>query len=196
MDQLRPVVVAGPSGVGKSTNINRLMAEFPGRYGFSVSHTSRLPRPGEMDGVQYHFVTVERFKEEVEKGAFIEWAVYAGNYYGTTVAALKDVREKGQIALLDIDLTGVKTLKSLPKTVVDPYYLALVPPSIEELQHRLETRGDTSPHSMRKRLDTAKVELEHTRIPGFFDKVIISGDRDATYEQFKQAMLESQKAKM
>jgi guanylate kinase len=80
------------------------MKEFPGRYAFSVSHTTRLPRPNETQGVQYHFTTVDRFKEEIAAGAFIEWAVYAGNYYGTTVAALANVKEKGQIALLDIDL--------------------------------------------------------------------------------------------
>ena len=156
---LRPVVVAGPSGVGKSTNITRLMKEFPGRFGFSVSHTTRLPRacfasvccfiadpfvftgPGEEDGVQYHFVTQETFKEEIERDEFIEWAVYAGNYYGTTVKALKDVKQKGQIALLDIDLQGVKSLKARPD--LDPYYLVLVPPSVDDLQKRLEGRGDT-----------------------------------------------------
>ena len=75
-------------------------------------------------------------QEEIEQKAFIEWAVYAGNYYGTTVAALASVKAKGQIALLDIDLQGVKTLKSLGKERVDPFYVVLVPPSIEDLQVR------------------------------------------------------------
>lgn len=171
------------------------MKEFPGRYAFSVSHTTRLPRPGETDGVQYHFTTVDRFKEEVAQGAFIEWAVYAGNYYGTTVSALTQVKDKGQIALLDIDLQGVKTLKSLPRERVDPFYIALVPQSIEVLQQRIEKRGDTSPASMRKRLDIAAVELEHTRIPGFFDRVIVSAGLEETYEAFKKAILESQEKK-
>merc|ERR1711991_1053495 len=192
-DTLRPVVVAGPSGVGKSTNIQRLMKEFPGRFGFSVSHTSRQPRPGEEEGKHYHFVTVEDFKKEIAANSFIEWAVYAGNYYGTSVAALRAVKERGEIALLDIDLQGVKSLKAKPKSEVDPYYLVLVPPSIEELQRRIEGRGDTSPASMRKRLDTAKLELEHANMAGFFDAVVVSGEREATYQAFRQAIEDSQK---
>ena len=143
--------------------------------------------------MQYHFVTPDKFKEEIEKGAFIEWASYAGNYYGTTVGALQDVEKKGRVALLDIDLQGVKSLKAVDKSVVDPFYLVLVPPSMDDLRHRLEGRGDTSPGAMRKRLDTAKVELEHSRIPGFFDRVITSGEREETYAQFKEAMIESSK---
>jgi guanylate kinase len=87
---------------------------------------------------------------------------------------------------------GVKTLKSLPRERVDPFYIALVPESLQVLQERLEKRGDTSPASMRKRLDTASIELEHTRIPGFFDRVIISAGLDETYEAFKKAIMESQ----
>lgn len=106
--------------------------------------------------------------------------------------ALNHVKQRGQIALLDIDLQGVKTLKALPRDRINPFFIALVPPSVEELQKRLEGRGDTSPNSMRKRLDTARIELEHARIPGFFDKVIVSGDREETYDAFKKAILDSQ----
>lgn len=187
------------------------MKEFPGKYGFSVSHTTRQPRerrawgammrhffdiapsgPGETDGVQYHFVTLERFREEIAAGSFIEWAVYSGNHYGTTVKAVTDLAAQGKIALLDIDLQGVKSLKALPKASIDPFYIVLVPPSVDDLRRRIEGRGDTSPESMRKRLDTAVVELEHAAIPGFFDRVIVSGDREMTYQTFLEAMQASQ----
>lgn len=144
--------------------------------------------------MQYHFVSVDRFKEEIAKGAFIEWAIYAGNYYGTSVEAVKALKEKGLIALLDIDLTGVKSLKALPRELIDPFYITLVPSSIGELRQRIERRGDTSPESMRKRLDTALSELEAANLPGFYDRVIVSGDLDGTYAKFRQAVMDSQVA--
>jgi len=173
--------------------LERLMKEFPGKYGFSVSHTTRKPRKGEEDGVAYNFVSRDAFLKEVEANKFIEWAEYAGNCYGTSVDAVKRVQEAGQIVLLDIDMQGVQSVKALGPKVIDAYYIMFVPPSVEELERRLKGRGDTSPQAMRKRLDTAKAELVFAEKEGYFDCVIVSGDLDETYQSFLKAMKESQK---
>ena len=106
----RPIVLCGPSGVGKSTLIKRLFEEFPSSFGFSVSHTTRNIRPGEVDGQSYHFVTRDEFEQRVRNGEFLEHAVFGGNMYGTTAQAVRDVHEKGagRRAILDIDAQGVR----------------------------------------------------------------------------------------
>lgn len=100
----RPVVVCGPSGVGKGTLLNRLMAEHPEDFGFSVSHTTRQPRAGEVDGVHYHFVKKEDMEEAITRGEFIEYARVHSNMYGTSVKGVEDVRAAGKTCLLDIDV--------------------------------------------------------------------------------------------
>lgn len=97
-------MISGPSGTGKSTLLKRLFEAHPNTFGFSVSHTTRSPRPGEADGVSYNFVTKETFLALVDNGGFIEHAQFAGNYYGTSVKAVQDVAEKGLICILDIDM--------------------------------------------------------------------------------------------
>jgi len=95
--KLRPLVFAGPSGVGKSTLLSRLRKEFPNKTGFSVSHTTRSIRPSEVDGVNYHFVTEQEFQKLKEEGAFIETAVYSANNYGTSKQAVKSVQDAGKV---------------------------------------------------------------------------------------------------
>lgn len=145
--------------------------------------------------MQYHFVTEEEFLAEVGRGAFVEWAVFAGHHYGTTIDAVNSLKARGQVAILDIDIQGVKSLKALPRERIDPFYMMLVPPSVADLRKRLEGRGDTSPTSMHRRLERAAIELEYAKIDGFFDRVIVSGPIEETYEQFKAAILESQRVK-
>jgi len=100
----RPIVVSGPSGAGKSTLLKRLFAEYPESFGFSISHTTRGPRAGEENGREYHFVTREDFGKLVEANGFIEHAQFGSNLYGTSVQAVKDVRERGRICILDIEM--------------------------------------------------------------------------------------------
>ncbi|KAI5285712.1 guanylate kinase, partial [Ascosphaera aggregata] len=95
--KFRPVVLSGPSGTGKSTLLKKLFAEFPQTFGFSVSHTTRAPRPGEQDGREYYFTTKESFLDLVKADGFIEYAQFGGNYYGTSKKAVKDVAGKGRI---------------------------------------------------------------------------------------------------
>jgi guanylate kinase len=106
----RAVVVAGPSGVGKGTLINMLMKDMEGKFGFSVSHATRKPRPGEVDGESYHFVTVPAMEAAIKNGEFIEYAPVHGNYYGTSKKSVADVCEQGKVCILDIDIQGVKSV--------------------------------------------------------------------------------------
>lgn len=104
LSELQPIVISGPSGAGKSTILSRLFEEFPGKFGFSISHTTRAPRGTEQDGKEYYFVTKEEFLELVDKKGFVEHAQFGGNYYGTSVKAVNDIAERGQICILDIEM--------------------------------------------------------------------------------------------
>ena len=97
-------MISGPSGAGKSTILKRLFAEFPDKFGFSVSHTTRAPRAGEEDGREYHFTTKEKFLELVEQGGFIEHAQFGGNHYGTSIRAVEEIAERGRVCILDIEM--------------------------------------------------------------------------------------------
>jgi guanylate kinase len=99
-----PIVISGPSGAGKSTILKRLFEEFPNKFGFSISHTTRNPRAGEENGREYHFVTKEEFLDLVDKKGFIEHAQFGGNHYGTSIKAVEDIAEKGRICILDIEM--------------------------------------------------------------------------------------------
>ena len=100
----QPIVISGPSGAGKSTILSRLFEEFPGKFGFSISHTTRAPRGTEQNGKEYYFVTKEEFLDLIEKKGFVEHAQFGGNYYGTSIKAVNDIAEKGQICILDIEM--------------------------------------------------------------------------------------------
>ncbi|GAB7348287.1 hypothetical protein MBLNU459_g6267t1 [Dothideomycetes sp. NU459] len=178
----RPIVISGPSGSGKSTHLNRLLKEYPDRFGFSISHTTRSPRGGEQDGREYHFVSRERFAELVAEGAFIEHARFGSNSYGTSVRAVQDVADRARTCILDIEMEGVKQVK---KTALGPRYLSLQPPSIEVLEQRLRGRQTDSDDAIAQRLAQAKNELEFARQPGVFDKVIINDDLEKAWAEFK-----------
>ncbi|KAG5357944.1 Guanylate kinase [Yarrowia sp. B02] len=183
MSALPPIVISGPSGTGKSTLLKRLLAEYPGRFGFSISYTTRKPRDGEVDGKDYNFVTVEQFKQLIDEGAFIEWAQFGGNYYGTAVAGVKKVADNNQQCILDIDMQGVKAVK---KSDLNARYLFVAPPSIEELRKRLTGRGTETEESLEKRLAAAEGEMEYAKEDGAHDLVIVNDDLEKAYAQFKE----------
>ncbi|KAJ2801884.1 guanylate kinase [Coemansia helicoidea] len=174
----RPVVVFGPSGTGKSTLLKRLFAEHPAEFGFSVSNTTRNPRAGEVNGKDYHFVSREQFLEAVARSEFIEHAEFSGNMYGTTVRAVKDVAEAGKTCILDIDVQGVKSVKD---TDLGARFVFVAPPSEEELERRLRSRGTDDEASILKRLQAAKSELEYGNQPGSCDIKIVNDNVDNAY---------------
>ncbi|NP_001086807.1 guanylate kinase 1 S homeolog [Xenopus laevis] len=178
----RPVVLTGPSGAGKSTLLKMLMREYEGLFGFSVSHTTRKPRPGEVHGKDYHFVTLEDMKKGVERGDFIEHAVFSGNMYGTSTAAVQAVQANNQICILDIDMQGVKSIK---KTRLNPIYISIHPPSVQILEKRLRDRNTESEESLQKRLNAAIADLEISKEPGLFDAIIVNDDLEEAYTKLK-----------
>ncbi|ORZ12964.1 calcium-translocating P-type ATPase [Lobosporangium transversale] len=178
----RPIVLSGPSGAGKSTFLKRLFTEYPDKFGFSVSHTTRAPRAGERDGVEYNFVTREEFLAGVARGEFIEYAEFSGNLYGTTINAVKTVGDKGKICILDIDMQGVKLVK---QTDLKPYYISVQPPSIAELEKRLRSRGTEKEEDIVSRLAAAQGEIDYAKEEGTYDEVIINDDPETAYARFK-----------
>lgn len=178
----RPLVLAGPSGSGKSTLLKRLFHEFDGSFGLSVSHTTRRPRHGEVDGREYHFTTREKMKRSIEAGDFIEWAEYSGNMYGTSKQAVHSVQVAGMICTLDIDMQGVRSMK---KTDLNPVYVLIKPPSLEILERRLRDRNTETEESLQKRLAVAKEELGYGDTPGTFDHVIVNDTVEAAYQKLK-----------
>ncbi|KAK2511056.1 Guk1 [Columba guinea] len=183
----RPVVLSGPSGAGKSTLLKKLLKDYENIFGFSVSHTTRQPRPGEVNGKDYHFVTREEMQKEIDAGEFIEHAEFSGNMYGTSKGAVQAVQAQNQICVLDIDIQGVKNIK---RTDLNPIYISVQPPSIDILEKRLRDRKTETEESLLKRLTAARVDLELSKEPGLFDLVIINDDLEKAYSELKGVLLE------
>jgi len=151
------VVLSGPSGAGKSTLLKRLLKEHGSVFGFSVSHTTRDPRPGEENGKDYYFVTREVMQRDIAAGDFIEHAEFSGNLYGTSKAAVRAVQAMNRICVLDVDLQGVRNIK---KTDLRPIYVFVQPPSLDVLEQRLRQRNTETEESLAKRLAAARADLE------------------------------------
>lgn len=184
-----PIVFSGPSGTGKSTLLKKLFAEFPDTFGFSVSSTTRSPRPGEVHGREYNFVQVEQFQKMIQEGKFIEWAQFSGNYYGTAVDSVKKVLDSGKVCLLDIDMQGVKAVK---ESDLNARFLFIAPPSLEDLEARLKGRGTETDESITKRLAAAKHEMDFAAT-GAHDKTIVNDDLNKAYEEMKGFIFDAQK---
>ncbi|MER6298443.1 guanylate kinase [Kitasatospora sp. NPDC001539] len=151
----RLTVLSGPSGVGKSTVVAHMRKMHPEVW-LSVSATTRHPRPGEKNGVQYHFVDNDEFDKLIANGELLEWAEFAGNRYGTPRAAVLEKLERGEPVLLEIDLQGARQVRaSMPEAQL----VFLAPPSWDELVRRLTGRGTEPQDVIEKRLEAAKVEL-------------------------------------
>jgi guanylate kinase len=162
-------VVAAPSGTGKTTVCRRLV-DRNDRLVFSISHTTRPIRETETDGVDYHFVSAEEFQRLIDAGAFIEWAVYNGNHYGTSWDSIEAPLAGGCDVLLEIEVQGARQVR---ERLDDARMIFLLPPSFETLRERLTGRGTDSEAVIRKRLDLAREEFEAI---GHFDYVIENDD--------------------
>lgn len=176
------MVLCGPSGSGKSTLLKMLLKEFPDRFGFSVSHTTRQPRPGEKHGVHYHYTSKEEMQAAIQRGEFLETATFSGNMYGTSKRAVEDVRRTGKICVLDIEIEGVKQVK---QTDLEPLLVFVMPPSVEELERRLRARNTENEAALQKRLETARKEIEFGQMPGNFHIVILNDNLDKAYSELR-----------
>lgn len=154
---MKLVVVAGPAGVGKGSLVKWITSNDP-EFMLSVSATTRAPRPGEIDGVHYHFVTKESFLDGIEAGEFLEWAqVHNENYYGTLKSELARAQQLRKHLLLEIDLQGARQVQASHPEVISIF---ITPPSWEELERRLRTRATETESEIQTRLATARKELE------------------------------------
>ncbi|XP_006562235.2 guanylate kinase isoform X3 [Apis mellifera] len=186
----RPLVLCGPSGSGKSTLIKKLFEEFPDTFGYSVSHTTRAPRPGEEDGKHYHFTTKEKMQKQIEQDEFIETAIFSGNMYGTSKRAVEKVQQMGKICVLDIEIQGVEQVK---RSSLDPLYIFIKPPSIEELEKRLRARKTETEDVLKQRLSIAKVEMEYGEKTGNFDIVIENDNFSKAYNILREFVMSNLK---
>ncbi|KAI0422532.1 guanylate kinase [Xylaria grammica] len=204
----RPLVISGPSGVGKGTLMERLFKSHPDTFALSVSHTTRAPRPGEAHGVNYFYVKMAEFEELIAADGFVEHAQFGSNRYGTSKATILEQTSKGQVVVLDIEMevgflfrrlrfiliviiarslivpysTGVKQIK---KSSIDARFVFVKPPSFEALEQRLRGRGTEDESSITKRLDQAKKELEYADTPGVHDIIIVNDNLDAAYKELE-----------
>jgi guanylate kinase len=165
----RVVVLSGPSAVGKSTLVKCLRERIPDLH-FSVSATTRAPRPGEVDGVDYHFVSPARFQQLIEAGDLLEWAEIHGGLHrsGTLAQPVRDATASGHPVLIEVDLAGARAIKqAMPEAIA----VFLAPPSWETLKERLIGRGTETPEVIQRRLATARAELD---AQGDFDEVVVN----------------------
>lgn len=163
-------VISGCSGVGKGTVLKEFMARNSKDFMLSVSCTTRKPRPGEVDGVNYFFLTPEDFQDCIKKDKFLEYARFAGNFYGTKQKYINQKFEEGMNIILEIETQGaLQVKKKMPEAVL----IFIAPPSIEELEHRLRGRHTEDEETIQKRLNLVKTELECSKQ---YDYVVVNDD--------------------
>ena len=183
--QGRLVILTGPSGVGKGTVIQQLRQRHEQLH-FSISVTTRLPRPGEQEGINYYFRSRDQFLEMIEGGKLLEWAEYAKNFYGTPLDPVQEKLRQGFDVLLEIELAGARqVVQKRP----DAIRIFLQPPSMDELERRLRDRAQDSEASIQRRLTQARAELEAL---DEFDHVIINDDVGQAIQELEAILYDSQ----
>ena len=173
------LIVSGPSGSGKSTLLGRLLKEENDLY-FSISSTTRAPRQGETDGVNYYFINKDEFKKGIDAGEFLEWAFVHGNYYGTSLKPVLKALKEGKIAIFDIDVQGFNIAKSKFAENITSVFITTA--SKNELKSRLQNRGTDSAQTIEKRLINAVGEMEHILE---YDYFLINDDLENCYENLR-----------
>ena len=181
--KVRMIIIAAPSGAGKSSFVDRITREIP-RLRDTVTYTTREMRAGESEGVPYHFVSKDKFLELREQGFFVEWAVVHGNLYGTPMNQLEMAWSRDEVIIMDIDVQGAETFK---RKFPDAVSVFILPPSIDELRRRVTKRDGRVPHDLEVRMKNAEREIARS---DEFDYKIVNDDFDKSYLQFKKIIEE------
>jgi guanylate kinase len=189
INNVEPLVVCGPSGVGKGTLIEKLMNQFASKnvFGFSVSHTTRSPRPGERHGQHYMFTSHEEMTRAIQDGKFVEYAEVHGNLYGTSLESIAKLQSEQKITILDIDMQGVISVK---ESGIGANYIFIAPPSMEELENRLRGRATETEEAIQRRLGNAAREIAYGKAEGNFDFVFENHDADETVMEMVDVLKE------
>jgi guanylate kinase len=175
------VVLTGPSGVGKGTLLRSLLQRHPDLY-LSVSATTRSPRPGEVDGKNYYFVSRSEFEQMVAEGEFLEWAEFAGNYYGTPRTPVEKKIAEGKWVILEIELQGARQIR---QNFPDALRIFILPPSIPELEFRIRNRGQDTEEAISRRLKRAQEEIDAANE---FDIRIVNDDFEKALDRIEDAL--------
>lgn len=177
----RVVVLTGPSGVGKGTLLKVLLAQHPEAF-LSISATTRSPRPGEVDGQHYYFLSHDQFQAKIAEQEFLEWAEFAGNFYGTPRSPVVEQVDQGRTVILEIELEGARQVR---KTLPSARQVMLLPPSVEELERRIRERGTEDENAIARRLLQAQTEISAAKE---FDCCVINDQIDRAVAELEAAI--------
>jgi len=173
------IVLSGPSGVGKGTVRKKIFSQLDTSFEYSISMTTRKPREGEIDGVDYFFKSREEFEELIAQEKLLEYAEFVGNYYGTPVDYVRETLDKGKDVFLEIEVQGARQIR---KKFPEGLFIFLMPPSLSELKNRIETRGTETEEMINNRLNVAKEEIEMMNL---YDYVVENDQIDLACERIK-----------
>ena len=171
------LVVSAPSGCGKGTILGEILKD--DSFYYSISATTRAPREGEQDGVNYHFITKEEFEQRIAQGGMLEYAQYCGNYYGTPKKEVEQMRDAGRDVILEIEVEGAMKVRAL---CPDAVFLFIAPPSVEELRRRLNKRGTEAAEVIEERVSQASRELSYANR---YDYIIVNGELEKAIQDFR-----------
>lgn len=171
------LVVSAPSGCGKGTILGEILKD--DSFYYSISATTRAPREGEQDGVNYHFITKEEFEQRIALGGMLEYAQYCGNYYGTPKKEVEQMRDAGRDVILEIEVEGAMKVRAL---CPDAVFLFIAPPSVEELRRRLNKRGTEAAEVIEERVSQASRELSYANR---YDYIIVNGELEKAIQDFR-----------